>query len=94
MKSRTQTGTKIRSTWHINNWEHYVGGKTTIVFEYLKGIIAAAKDLTGRIPTTSGNKEMHMCKMVLYDFNSNTINAVAIKNRKEESLIKGYNKMY
>jgi hypothetical protein len=32
--------------------------------------------------------------MVIYDFDSNTINAVAIKNRKKESLIKGYNEMY
>jgi hypothetical protein len=30
----------------------------------------------------------------MYDFDSNTINAVAIENRKRESLIKGYNKMY
>ena len=32
--------------------------------------------------------------MVMYDFDSNTINAVAIKNRKTESLIKGFNEMY
>jgi hypothetical protein len=32
--------------------------------------------------------------MVMYDFDSNTINDVAIKNRKKESLIKGYNEMY
>jgi hypothetical protein len=32
--------------------------------------------------------------MVMYDFDSNTINAVAIKNTKKESLIKGYNDMY
>jgi hypothetical protein len=32
--------------------------------------------------------------MVMYDFHSNTINAITIKNRKKESLIKGYNEMY
>jgi hypothetical protein len=30
----------------------------------------------------------------MYDFDSNTINAAAIKNRKKESLIKGYNEMF
>jgi hypothetical protein len=32
--------------------------------------------------------------MVIYDFDSNTINAIGIKNKKKESLIKGYNEMY
>jgi hypothetical protein len=32
--------------------------------------------------------------MVMYDFDSNSINAVGRKNRKKESLIKGYNEMY
>jgi hypothetical protein len=74
---------------HINNREHYVG-VTTIAFEELKGIIAT--DLPGRFPTTSGQGNSYV--MVMYDFDSNTINAVAIKNRKKESLIKGYNEMY
>jgi hypothetical protein len=57
----------------------------------LKGIIAT--DLPGRFPTTSG--QGNSIVMVMYDFDSNTINAVAIsKNRKKESLIKGYNEMY
>jgi hypothetical protein len=56
----------------------------------LKGIIAA--DLPGRFPTTSGQGNAYV--MVMYDFDSNAINAVAIKNRKKESLIKGYNEMY
>jgi hypothetical protein len=30
----------------------------------------------------------------MYDFDSNTSNAVAIKNRKKDSLIKGYNEMH
>jgi hypothetical protein len=32
--------------------------------------------------------------MIMYDFDSNTINAIAIKNREKESLIKGYNELY
>jgi hypothetical protein len=74
---------------HINNQQHYVG-VTTIAFKELKGIIAT--DLPGRFPTTSAQGNAYV--MVLYDFDSNTINAVAIKNRKKESLIKGYNDMY
>jgi hypothetical protein len=30
----------------------------------------------------------------MYDFDLDIINAVAIKNRKKESLIKGYNELY
>jgi hypothetical protein len=52
----------------------------------------APTDLPGRFPTTSGKGNSYV--MVMYDFNSNTINAVAIKYRKKESLIKGYNEMY
>jgi hypothetical protein len=74
---------------HINNREHYVG-VTTIAFEELKGILAT--DLPGRFPTTSGQGNSYV--MVMYDLDSNTINTVAIKNRKKESLIKGYNGMY
>jgi hypothetical protein len=73
----------------INNREHNVE-VTTIAFEELKGIMAT--DLPGRFPTTSGQGNSYV--MVMYDFDSNTINAVAIKNRKKESLIRGYNDMY
>jgi hypothetical protein len=74
---------------HITNRKHLVGVET-IAFEDLKGIIAT--DLPGRFPTTSGQGNSYV--MVMYDFDSNTINAVAIKNRKKESLIKGYNELY
>jgi hypothetical protein len=74
---------------HITNRQHYVGVET-IAIEDLKGIIAT--DLPGRFPTTSGQGNSYV--MVMYDFDSNTINAVAIKNRKKESLIKGYNELY
>ena len=30
----------------------------------------------------------------MYDFDSNTINAVGIKNRKTASLVQGYNELY
>jgi hypothetical protein len=74
---------------HINNREHYAEG-TTIAFEELKWIVAT--DLPGWFPTTSGQGNSYV--MVMYDFDSDTINAVAIKNRKKESLVKGYNGMY
>jgi hypothetical protein len=74
---------------HIANREHYVG-VAIITFEELKGITAT--DLPGKFPTTSGQGNAYV--MVMYDFDSNTINAVAIKNRKKESLIKGYNELY
>jgi hypothetical protein len=74
---------------HITNRQHYVGVET-IAFEELKGIIAT--DLPGRFPTTSGQGNAYV--LVMYDFDSNSINAVGIKNRKKESLIKGYNEMY
>jgi hypothetical protein len=32
--------------------------------------------------------------MVMYDYDSSTINTVAIKNRKKESYIKGCNELY
>jgi hypothetical protein len=74
---------------HITNRQHFVGVET-IAFEDLKGIIAT--DLPGRFPTTSGQGNSYV--MVMYDYDSNTINAVAIKNRKKESLIKGCNELY
>ena len=69
--------------------KHFVG-VNVIKFEDLKGIIAT--DQTGRFPITSrrGNKYI----MVLYDFDSNVIDATAIKSRKSEDLIEGYEKLY
>jgi hypothetical protein len=74
---------------HITNRQHYVGVET-IAFEDLKGILAT--DLPGRFPTTSGQGNAYV--LVMYDFDSNSINAVGIKNRKKASLINGYNEMY
>ena len=58
--------------------------------EKLKGIIAT--DQTGRFLITSarGNADI----MVLYDYDSNVINATAIKSRKKHHLVKGYNRLY
>jgi hypothetical protein len=58
----------------INNREHNIE-VTTIAFEELKGIMAT--DLPGRFPTASGQGNSYV--MVMYDFDSNTINVVAIK---------------
>jgi hypothetical protein len=67
----------------INNRKHNIE-VTTIAFEEVKGIMAT--DLPGRFPTTSGQGNSYV--IVMYDFDSNIINAVGIKNRKKESLIK------
>ena len=73
-----------------HNWNHYVG-ITTIPFEELRGIIAT--DLTGQFPTTSGQGNVYI--LVMYDFDSNTINAIRIiKNRKIPSLVQGYNELF
>ena len=74
---------------HITDQEHYIG-VTTVAFEELKGIIATY--LPGRFPTTSGQGDVYI--LVMYDFDSNTINAIRIKNRKIPSLVQGYNKLY
>ena len=73
----------------ILDQKDYVGVKV-IKFEDLKGTIAT--DQTRRFPITSrqGNKYI----MVLYDFNSNVIDTTAIKSRKTEDLIEGYEKLY
>jgi hypothetical protein len=82
MNEETEPEPQLDPPRHINNRENHVG-VTTITFEELKGIIAT--DLPGRFPTTSG--QGNSCVMVMYDFDSNTINAVAIKKtRKKESL--------
>jgi hypothetical protein len=60
---------------HMHNRQHYVG-VTTTAFKELKGIIAT--DLPGKFPTTIGQGNAYVM-VILYDFNSNTINnAVAI----------------
>jgi hypothetical protein len=67
---------------HITNRQHYVG-VTTIAFKELKGIIAT--DLPGRFPTTSGQGNAYV--MVLYDLDSNTINAVVSNKEQKERII-------
>ena len=69
----------------INNQEHYVG-INIVNFENLNGMIST--DQTGKFPITSGRGNTHI--MVLYDHDSNFINATAIKSRLENDLINGY----
>jgi hypothetical protein len=73
----------------INKRQHDVA-VDILPFEELKGIIAT--DLPGRFPTTSAQGNAYV--LVMYDYDSNTINAVAIKNRKTASLVKGYNELF
>ena len=56
----------------------------------MKGIIAT--DLPGYFPITLGQGNSYV--LVMHDFDSNTINAVGIKNRKTASLAQGYNELY
>eukprot|EP00978_Attheya_sp_CCMP212_P009528 scaffold22535_cov32-Attheya_sp.AAC.1 len=65
--------------------KHFVG-VNAVKFEDLKGIIST--DLPGRFPITSARG--HAYVFVMYDFDSNSILAVPIKNRRKESLIQGY----
>jgi hypothetical protein len=73
----------------VTNRQHIVA-VDIIPFEELKGIIAT--DLPGRFPTTSAQGNAYV--LVMYDYDSNTINAVAIKNRKTASLVQGYNELF
>jgi hypothetical protein len=69
---------------HIDR-NHYVG-VNAVKFEDLKSIIST--DLPGRFPRTSARGNAYV--FVLYDFESNSILAVPIKNRSKHSLIQGY----
>jgi hypothetical protein len=73
----------------ITDRKHYVGVES-FKFEDLKGIISAS-DLPGKFPITSA--QGHAYVMVLYDADSNAIQAVPIQNRKTEELVRGYNEM-
>ena len=73
----------------IHNREHYVC-INAIGFPELNGMIST--DQTGRFPITSGQGNTHI--MVLYDHDSNFINATAIKSRNTIDLIAGYEKLY
>jgi hypothetical protein len=68
--------------------KHYVG-VASFKFEELRGI--SASDLPGRFPIASAQGNAYV--MVLYDTNSNAIQAVPIQNRKTEELVQGYNEM-
>ena len=61
----------------IHNREHYVS-INAIGFPELNGMIST--DQTGHFPITSGRGNTHI--MVLYDHDSNFINATAIKSKK------------
>jgi hypothetical protein len=60
--------------------QHYVG-IDAVKFEALKGTIST--DLPGRFPLTAARGNAYI--FVLYDYNSNSILAVPIKNRTKAS---------
>ena len=61
-----------------------------INFDELKEFIAT--NLCGKYPTTS-NKGMEYI-FILYNYNSNSIHAKAMKNNKGPSIIKAYEEVY
>jgi hypothetical protein len=89
MNEELEKEPKLDPPQQINNQKHTVSVET-ISFKELKGIIAT--DLPGRFPTTSGQGNAYV--LVMYDYDSNSINAVGIKNRKTTSLVKGYSELY
>jgi hypothetical protein len=68
--------------------KHYVDIES-MKSEELKGI--SATDLPGRFPITSAQGNAYV--MVMYDTDSNAIQAVPIRSRKKEELVRGYNEM-
>ena len=80
---------KLELPRQILDRKHYVG-ISIIKFEELNGTIAT--DQIGKFPITSQRSNKHI--MVLYDFDSNVIDAAAIKSRTKEDLIVGYEEMY
>ena len=73
----------------IHNSEHLIS-INIINFQDLSGMIST--DQTGRFPTTSG--QGNTCITIMYDHDSNLINAAAIKSRLEKDLVNGYKKLY
>ena len=76
----------------IKNRVHQVGVLILSSHEFATLTGTISTDQTGGFPITSrrGNKYV----MVLYDFDTNAILATAIKNRKTEQLVQGYNELY
>ena len=68
---------------------HHIGNNV-VKFEELKGTIATNQ--IGRFPITSQRGNSYI--MVLYDFDSNVIDATALKSRTKEDLIEVYEELY
>ena len=73
----------------IHNKEHHIS-INVVNFQELNGMISTNQ--TGRFPITSG--QGNTCIMILYDHNSNVINAKPIKSRLDKDLVNRYNMLY
>ena len=69
---------------------HHNVSINTINMEKINGMINT--DQTGRFPIMSGQGNTSI--MVLYDNDTNVINATAIKSKLKEDMIHGYNNLY
>ena len=71
------------------NRQHHIGVQV-IKFEELTGTIAT--DQSGRFPIQSRRGNSYI--MLMYDFDSNVIDATAIKSREANDLVTGYEYLY
>ena len=71
------------------NCQHHIGVQV-IKLEELTGTIAT--DQSGRSPIQSRRGNSYI--MLLYDYNSNVINATPIKSREANDLVAGYKYLY
>jgi hypothetical protein len=85
MEEEVEPEPELETPRSIQDRKHY-DGIESFKFEDLKGI--SATDLPGRFPVTSYQGNAYV--MVMYDTNSNAIQAVPIKTRKTEELVRGY----
>ena len=71
------------------NRQHYVGIEI-VKFADLTGVMST--DQSGRFPITSRRGNAYI--MVSYDYDSNVIDATAIRSREDAALIEGYTELY
>jgi hypothetical protein len=88
MEEESEPEPKLEPPRSNRDRKHLVG-VSSFKFEELRGI--SASDLPGRFPLTSAQGNAYV--MVLYDTDSNAIQAVPIQNRKTEEIVRGYKEM-
>ena len=89
MNKEHEPDIKLKPPRRILDRKHNVGIQV-FKFEELKGTIAT--DQTGRFPITSRRGNAYI--MCLYDYNSNVIDATAVKSRNSDDLITAYEELH